>query len=91
MCGVAAAGREAVLDVLDALRLVWVREPVLAHEEVVGEADGAAGHEDLGDGEGRHGGGCGRVSACVRKVVCRISMRGCSVVEKRNGNRGEMA
>ena len=37
--GVAAACGESVLDVLHALRLVRVREPVLAHVEVVGEAD----------------------------------------------------
>lgn len=54
VCGMAAAGGEAVFDVLDALGLVWVWEPVLAHEEVVGEANGSACHEDLGDGKGRH-------------------------------------
>jgi hypothetical protein len=54
VCGVAAAGGEAIFDVLDALGFVGIREPVLAHEEVVGEADGAASHENLRDGEGRH-------------------------------------
>lgn len=49
---VAAAGGKAVFDVLHALGFVRVREPVLAHVDVVAEADGAAGHEDFGDGEG---------------------------------------
>lgn len=48
MCGVASTGREAVLDVLDALCLVGVGEPVLAHVQVVAETDGTTGHEDLG-------------------------------------------
>ena len=56
VCRRAAGCREAVFDVLHALGLVGVREPVLAHVEVVGEADAAAGHEDLGDGEAQHGG-----------------------------------
>jgi hypothetical protein len=51
VCGRAAASREAVFYVLYALRLVGVWEPVLAHEEVVAEADGAASHEDFRDGE----------------------------------------
>jgi hypothetical protein len=55
VCRVAAAGGVAVLDVLHALCLVRVREPVLAHVQVVAEAAGRAGHEDLGDGEGGHG------------------------------------
>ena len=45
----------AIFDVLDALCLVRVGEPVLAHVQVVAEADGSSGHEDLGDGKGRHG------------------------------------
>lgn len=49
MCRVAPAGGEAVLNVLHALRLVGVGEPVLAHVEVVAKANGTAGHEDLGD------------------------------------------
>ena len=48
MCGVASTRGEAVLNVLDALCLVGVGEPVLAHVQVVAEADGTAGHEDLG-------------------------------------------
>jgi hypothetical protein len=55
VCRAASARREAVLDVLDALCLVGVGEPVLAHVQVVAKANGAAGHEDLGNGEGRHG------------------------------------
>lgn len=71
LCGLASLGghcrgrvrgpssrREAILDVFCLSRLVGVGEPVLAHEHVVGKADGAAGHEDLGDGEtARHGEG----------------------------------
>lgn len=56
--GTACCG-EAILDVLHALSLVRVWEPVLAHVEVVAEAYGAAGHEDLGNRERRHG--CGVV------------------------------
>lgn len=48
MCRVASTRGEAVLNVLDALCLVRVREPVLAHVQVVAKADGAAGHKDLG-------------------------------------------
>lgn len=48
VCGMASTGGEAVLDVLDTLCLVGVREPVLAHIQVVAKANGAAGHEDLG-------------------------------------------
>jgi hypothetical protein len=54
VCGVAAASGEAIFNVLDALGFVGIREPVLAHEKVVGEANGAASHEDLRNGEGRH-------------------------------------
>jgi hypothetical protein len=54
VCRAASARREAVLDVLDTLCLVGVGEPVLAHVQVVAKANGAAGHEDLGNGEGRH-------------------------------------
>jgi hypothetical protein len=54
VCRVSAAGGVAVLNVLHALCLVRVREPVLAHVQVVAEAAGGAGHEDLGNGEGRH-------------------------------------
>jgi hypothetical protein len=39
MCRMPAACRVSVLDVLDALGLVWVGEPVLAHVKVVGKAD----------------------------------------------------
>jgi hypothetical protein len=39
VCWVAAACGESVLDILYALGLVRVREPVLAHEEVVAESD----------------------------------------------------
>lgn len=45
---VSSTGREAVLNVLDTLCLVGVGEPVLAHVQVVTEADGTAGHKDLG-------------------------------------------
>jgi hypothetical protein len=62
---VAAAGGVAVLNVLHALGLVRVREPVLAHVQVVAEAAGGAGHEDLGDGERGHD--CG-VCRRVRRV-----------------------
>jgi hypothetical protein len=55
MCGVSSARRKAVLDVLDALCLVGVGEPVLAHVQVVAKANGAAGHKNLGNREGRHG------------------------------------
>jgi hypothetical protein len=41
----------AVLDVLRLSRLVGVGEPVWAHDHVVGEADSATSHEDLGDCE----------------------------------------
>jgi hypothetical protein len=54
MCGMSAACGVSVLDVLDALRLVRVGEPVLAHVQVVAETAGGASHEYLGDGEGRH-------------------------------------
>ena len=49
MCGVASSVRIAVFDILNALCLVGVGEPVLAHEHVVGEADSSASHEDLGN------------------------------------------
>lgn len=39
-CGV------SVFDVLDALRLVRVWEPVLAHEKVVAKADGTTCNEE---------------------------------------------
>lgn len=42
---------EAILDVLHLSRLVGVREPVLSHDHVVGEANGTTSHEDLGDCE----------------------------------------
>jgi hypothetical protein len=61
---VSAAGGEAVLNVLHALCLVRVREPVLAHVQVVAEAAGGARHEDFGDGERGHD--CGWV--CVGDV-----------------------
>lgn len=48
VCGMTSTGGEAVLNVLDTLCLVGVGEPVLAHVQVVAEADGATGHEDLG-------------------------------------------
>jgi hypothetical protein len=54
VCGVSAACRVSVLNVLDALCLVGVGEPVLAHVEVVAETAGGASHEDFGDGEGGH-------------------------------------
>jgi hypothetical protein len=71
----ASARTEAILDVLHLSRLVGVREPVLAHEGVVGEADGAAGHEDLGDGEARHWGWDGG-----RQGRCREEWVGASAV-----------
>lgn len=49
-----ASSREPVFNVLHLARLVGVREPVLAHEHVVGEADDATGHEDLWDCKRRH-------------------------------------
>jgi hypothetical protein len=52
--GRASTSREPVLDVLHLSRLVGVREPVLSHEHVVREANGTAGHEDLGNGETGH-------------------------------------
>jgi hypothetical protein len=73
MGGVTAAGRVSVFDVLYALCLVRVWEPVLAHVEVVAETASGACHEYLGDREGRHecgGGGCGWGWGCggaVRK------------------------
>lgn len=42
---------ESILNVLHLSGLVRVREPVLPHEHVVCEANGAAGHEDFGDSE----------------------------------------
>jgi hypothetical protein len=57
MCRVTAASGVSVLNVLYTLGLVWVWEPVLAHVQVIAKAAGASCHEDLGDGEGRHG--CG--------------------------------
>jgi len=70
VCRVASACREPVLDVLHTLCLVRVREPVLAHEEVVAKANGAASHEDLGYGEGGHGGGrgCGVAVSCEMRL-----------------------
>lgn len=62
MCGRGAAGGEAILDVLHALGLVGVGEPVLAHVEVVAEADSTASHEDFGHGKRRHGCLCALVS-----------------------------
>lgn len=54
MRGVAAARGVSVLDALYSWCLVRVREPVLAHVEVVAEASGAASHEDLGNSNRRH-------------------------------------
>lgn len=48
MCRVASTRGEAILNILDALCLVRVREPILAHVQVVTKADGAASHKDLG-------------------------------------------
>jgi hypothetical protein len=56
VCGVAAASRVTVFDVLHALRLVWVGEPVLAHVEVVGESYCTPSHEYFRYREGRHDG-----------------------------------
>jgi hypothetical protein len=50
----ASASGEPVLDILHTSRLVGVREPVLSHDHVVREANGTAGHEDLGDSETGH-------------------------------------
>ena len=54
MCRMTAACGVSVLDVLYALRLVWIGEPVLAHEEVVGESHCTSGHKYLRYGKGRH-------------------------------------
>jgi hypothetical protein len=68
MCGRTSASREAVLNVLHALCLVGIWKPVLAHVEVVAEPYGTAGHENLGDGEGRH-------NVVVRSEWKRIKVR----------------
>jgi hypothetical protein len=66
---VSAAGRVSVLDILHALRLIRIREPVLAHEKVVAEAYSASSHEYFRDGEGRHdGGGCDGVERGLRSL-----------------------
>jgi hypothetical protein len=67
VCGVSAASGESVFNVLHALGFVRVREPVLAHVDVVSEAYGAACHEDFRDREGGHG--CGGVWCGEGQVV----------------------
>jgi hypothetical protein len=45
VCGVTTASREAIFDILYALGLVWIREPVLAHVEIIAETYRTSSHE----------------------------------------------